>query len=99
MLDAELPFTPVKIKAQKSAAAEALSDLIVFSPLPPSGEKWRVTWNSKYINYIHKKTPQKIPGIQSATLELYSEGMNMLYFVVELTKIFCNILWYSHYAL
>ncbi|XP_049684529.1 disks large-associated protein 5 isoform X1 [Accipiter gentilis] len=39
MLDAELPFTPVKIKAQKSAAAEALSDLIVFSPLPPSGEK------------------------------------------------------------
>ncbi|XP_052639534.1 disks large-associated protein 5 isoform X2 [Harpia harpyja] len=39
MLDAELPFTPVKIKAQKSAAAEALSDLIVFSPLSPSGEK------------------------------------------------------------
>ncbi|XP_074885613.1 disks large-associated protein 5 isoform X3 [Buteo buteo] len=39
MLDAELPFTPVKIKAQKSSTAEALSDLIVFSPLPPSGEK------------------------------------------------------------
>ncbi|NWZ54812.1 DLGP5 protein, partial [Haliaeetus albicilla] len=39
MLDTELPFTPVKIKAQKSATAEALSDLIVFSPLPPSGEK------------------------------------------------------------
>ncbi|NWU63214.1 DLGP5 protein, partial [Pterocles burchelli] len=39
MLDAELPFTPVKSKAQKFAAAEALSDLIVFSPLSPSGEK------------------------------------------------------------
>ncbi|NXR00410.1 DLGP5 protein, partial [Sagittarius serpentarius] len=38
-LDAELPFTPVKIKAQKFAAAEAFSDLIVFSPLSPSGEK------------------------------------------------------------
>ncbi|NXO48659.1 DLGP5 protein, partial [Aramus guarauna] len=39
MLDAELPFTPVKNKAQKFAAAEAFSDLIVFSPLSPSGEK------------------------------------------------------------
>ncbi|NWR56568.1 DLGP5 protein, partial [Bucorvus abyssinicus] len=39
MLDAELPFTPVKSKAQKFAAAEALNDLIVFSPLSPSGEK------------------------------------------------------------
>ncbi|XP_009321189.1 PREDICTED: disks large-associated protein 5 [Pygoscelis adeliae] len=39
MLDAELPFTPVKSKAQKFAAAEAFSDLIVFSPLSPSGEK------------------------------------------------------------
>ncbi|XP_075006887.1 disks large-associated protein 5 [Calonectris borealis] len=39
MLDAELPFTPVKSKAQKLAAAEAFSDLIVFSPLSPSGEK------------------------------------------------------------
>ncbi|XP_026705626.1 disks large-associated protein 5 [Athene cunicularia] len=38
MLDAELPFTPVKSKAQKFAAAEAFSDLIVFSPLSP-GEK------------------------------------------------------------
>ncbi|XP_051477373.1 disks large-associated protein 5 [Apus apus] len=39
MLDAELPFTPVKSKAQKFAAAEAFTDLIVFSPLSPSGEK------------------------------------------------------------
>ncbi|NXX54889.1 DLGP5 protein, partial [Scopus umbretta] len=39
MLDVELPFTPVKSKAQKFAAAEAFSDLIVFSPLSPSGEK------------------------------------------------------------
>ncbi|NXE14505.1 DLGP5 protein, partial [Lophotis ruficrista] len=38
-LDAELPFTPVKSKAQKLAAAEAFSDLIVFSPLSPSGKK------------------------------------------------------------
>ncbi|NXG84130.1 DLGP5 protein, partial [Stercorarius parasiticus] len=40
MLDAEpLPFTPVRSQAQKFAAAEALDDLIVFSPLSPSGEK------------------------------------------------------------
>ncbi|NXC76094.1 DLGP5 protein, partial [Anhinga anhinga] len=39
LLDAELPFTPVKSEAQKFAAAEAFSDLIVFSPLSPSGEK------------------------------------------------------------
>ncbi|NXI34335.1 DLGP5 protein, partial [Galbula dea] len=39
MLDAELPFTPVMGKAQKFAAAEAFDDLIVFSPLSPSGEK------------------------------------------------------------
>ncbi|KAM6132997.1 disks large-associated protein 5 [Phoenicopterus ruber ruber] len=39
MLDAELPFTPVKSKAQNFAAAEAFSDLIVFSPLSSSGEK------------------------------------------------------------
>ncbi|NXP43869.1 DLGP5 protein, partial [Heliornis fulica] len=39
MLDAELPFTPVQSKAQKFAAAEAFSDLIVFSPLSPSGKK------------------------------------------------------------
>ncbi|NXN06548.1 DLGP5 protein, partial [Indicator maculatus] len=38
-LDAELPFTPVKSKAQRFAAAEALADLIVFSPLSPSGQK------------------------------------------------------------
>ncbi|NWS59810.1 DLGP5 protein, partial [Chunga burmeisteri] len=38
-LDAELPFTPVRSKAQKFAAAAALGDLIVFSPLSPSGEK------------------------------------------------------------
>ncbi|NWY60587.1 DLGP5 protein, partial [Chionis minor] len=38
-LDAELPFTPAKSQAQKFAAAEAFSDLIVFSPLSPSGEK------------------------------------------------------------
>ncbi|XP_009906579.2 disks large-associated protein 5 [Dryobates pubescens] len=37
-LHAELPFTPVKSKAQRFAAAEA-ADLIVFSPLPPSGQK------------------------------------------------------------
>ncbi|NXX17627.1 DLGP5 protein, partial [Podargus strigoides] len=35
MLDAELPFTPVKSKAQKFAAAETFSDLIVFSPISP----------------------------------------------------------------
>ncbi|XP_042655194.1 disks large-associated protein 5 [Tyto alba] len=39
MLDAELPFTPVKTKAQMFAAAETFSDLIVFSPLSPPGEK------------------------------------------------------------
>ncbi|NWW76323.1 DLGP5 protein, partial [Climacteris rufus] len=39
MLDAELPFTPVKSKAQKFAAAEVFSDLIVFSPVCPSGDK------------------------------------------------------------
>ncbi|XP_066854694.1 LOW QUALITY PROTEIN: disks large-associated protein 5 [Anser cygnoides] len=39
MLDGELPFTPVKNKAQKLAAAETFSDLIVFSPLPSPGEK------------------------------------------------------------
>ncbi|NXP39269.1 DLGP5 protein, partial [Leiothrix lutea] len=38
ILDAELPFTPVKTKAQKFAAAEVLSDLIVFSPVGPSGD-------------------------------------------------------------
>ncbi|NWH78065.1 DLGP5 protein, partial [Piaya cayana] len=37
MLDAEFPFTPVKSQAQKFAAAESFSDLIVFSPLSPSG--------------------------------------------------------------
>ncbi|NXX96712.1 DLGP5 protein, partial [Centropus bengalensis] len=37
MLDANFPFTPVKSKAQKFAAAEAFSDLIVFSPLSSSG--------------------------------------------------------------
>ncbi|NWV79652.1 DLGP5 protein, partial [Dasyornis broadbenti] len=39
MLDAELPFTPVKTKAQKFAAAEVVSDLIMFSPVGPSGDK------------------------------------------------------------
>ncbi|XP_031409595.1 disks large-associated protein 5 isoform X3 [Meleagris gallopavo] len=39
MLDGELPFTPVKNNVQKFAAAETFSDLIVFSPLSPSGEK------------------------------------------------------------
>ncbi|NXJ67941.1 DLGP5 protein, partial [Rostratula benghalensis] len=39
MLDAEIPFTPLRSQAQKLATAEALSDLIVFSPLCPSGEK------------------------------------------------------------
>ncbi|XP_021257551.1 disks large-associated protein 5 [Numida meleagris] len=39
MLDGELPFTPVKNNAQKFAAAETFSDLIVFSPLSPSGGK------------------------------------------------------------
>ncbi|NWU96729.1 DLGP5 protein, partial [Upupa epops] len=39
MLDAELPFTAVKSKAQNFAAAEAFGDLIVFSPLSQSGEK------------------------------------------------------------
>ncbi|XP_074005177.1 disks large-associated protein 5 [Numenius arquata] len=36
---AEIPFTPLRSQAQKLAAAEALNDLIVFSPLSPSGEK------------------------------------------------------------
>ncbi|NXY84295.1 DLGP5 protein, partial [Alcedo cyanopectus] len=35
-LDAELPFTPVKSRAQQLAAAEAFSDLIIFSPFSPS---------------------------------------------------------------
>ncbi|NWR21472.1 DLGP5 protein, partial [Emberiza fucata] len=39
VLDAQLPFTPVKTKAQKFAAAEAFSDLIVFSPVGPSGDQ------------------------------------------------------------
>ncbi|NXG16289.1 DLGP5 protein, partial [Grallaria varia] len=39
MWDAELPFTPIKTKAQKLAAAEVFSDLIVFSPVVPSGDK------------------------------------------------------------
>ncbi|NXV69309.1 DLGP5 protein, partial [Molothrus ater] len=39
VLDAELPFTPVKTKAQKFAAAEVFSDLIVFSPVGPSGDQ------------------------------------------------------------
>ncbi|NXY15917.1 DLGP5 protein, partial [Atrichornis clamosus] len=39
MLDAELPFTPIKTKSQKFAAAEVFSDLIVFSPVGPSGDK------------------------------------------------------------
>ncbi|NWX08133.1 DLGP5 protein, partial [Caloenas nicobarica] len=39
MLDAELPFTPVRSKAQKFPAAETFTDLIVFSPLPSSGGK------------------------------------------------------------
>ncbi|NWU18217.1 DLGP5 protein, partial [Cephalopterus ornatus] len=39
MLDVELPFTPVKTKAQKFAAAEVFSDLIVFSPVVPSRDK------------------------------------------------------------
>ncbi|NXW82575.1 DLGP5 protein, partial [Alopecoenas beccarii] len=39
MLDAELPFTPVRSKTQNFPAAETFTDLIVFSPLPPSGGK------------------------------------------------------------
>lgn len=39
MLNVELPFTPVKTKAQKFAAAEVFSDLIVFSPVGPSGDQ------------------------------------------------------------
>ncbi|NWW40759.1 DLGP5 protein, partial [Panurus biarmicus] len=39
MLDAELPFTPVKTRAQKFAAAEVFNDLIVFSPVGPSGDQ------------------------------------------------------------
>ncbi|XP_016154303.1 PREDICTED: disks large-associated protein 5 isoform X2 [Ficedula albicollis] len=39
MLNAELPFTPVRTKAQKFAAAEVFSDLIVFSPAGPSGDQ------------------------------------------------------------
>ncbi|NWW60492.1 DLGP5 protein, partial [Ifrita kowaldi] len=39
MQDAELPFTPVKTRAQKFAAAEVFSDLIVFSPVGPSGDQ------------------------------------------------------------
>ncbi|NXG43674.1 DLGP5 protein, partial [Psilopogon haemacephalus] len=39
MLDAELPFTPVKSKAQRFAAAETFTDLIVFSPISHSGQK------------------------------------------------------------
>ncbi|NXM99585.1 DLGP5 protein, partial [Sylvia borin] len=39
MLDAELPFTPVKTEAQKFAAAEVFTDLIMFSPVGPSGDQ------------------------------------------------------------
>ncbi|NXP03493.1 DLGP5 protein, partial [Thinocorus orbignyianus] len=39
MPDAEMPFTPLRNQAQKLAAAEALNDLIVFSPCSPSGAK------------------------------------------------------------
>ncbi|NXM65983.1 DLGP5 protein, partial [Serilophus lunatus] len=39
MLDVELPFTPIKTTAQKFAATEVFSDLIVFSPVAPSGDK------------------------------------------------------------
>ncbi|NXH30264.1 DLGP5 protein, partial [Myiagra hebetior] len=39
MQDAELPFTPVKTRAQKFAADEVFSDLIVFSPVGPSGDQ------------------------------------------------------------
>ncbi|NXO67709.1 DLGP5 protein, partial [Phainopepla nitens] len=39
VLDAELPFTPVKTKAQRFAAAEVFSDLIMFSPVGPSGDQ------------------------------------------------------------
>ncbi|NXD24866.1 DLGP5 protein, partial [Spelaeornis formosus] len=39
MLNTELPFTPVKTKAQKFAAAEVFSDLIMFSPVGPSGDQ------------------------------------------------------------
>ncbi|NWI72747.1 DLGP5 protein, partial [Dryoscopus gambensis] len=39
MQDAELPFTPLKTRAQKFAAAEVFSDLIVFSPVGPSGDQ------------------------------------------------------------
>ncbi|NWT29504.1 DLGP5 protein, partial [Cardinalis cardinalis] len=39
VLDAELPFTPVKTRAQKFAAAEVFNDLIVFSPVGPSGDQ------------------------------------------------------------
>ncbi|NXD63527.1 DLGP5 protein, partial [Eolophus roseicapillus] len=39
MLDAELPITPVKTKAQNFAVAEPFNDLIVFSPFSSSGEK------------------------------------------------------------
>ncbi|NXO05891.1 DLGP5 protein, partial [Oriolus oriolus] len=39
MQDAELPFTPLKTRAQKFAAAEVFSDLIVFSPVGPAGDQ------------------------------------------------------------
>ncbi|NWI17156.1 DLGP5 protein, partial [Crypturellus soui] len=39
VLDDQLPFSPLESRAQKFAAAEAFSDLIVFSPLSPSGKK------------------------------------------------------------
>ncbi|NXI76064.1 DLGP5 protein, partial [Rhipidura dahli] len=39
MQDVELPFTPVKTRAQKFAAAEVFTDLIVFSPVGPSGDQ------------------------------------------------------------
>ncbi|XP_014802485.1 PREDICTED: disks large-associated protein 5 [Calidris pugnax] len=39
MLDTEIPFTPLRTRAQKLAAAEAPDDLIIFSPFSSSGEK------------------------------------------------------------
>lgn len=56
MLDAELPFTPVKSKAQRFAATETFSDLIVFSPLSHSEQKWKVTWTAECVNCITPTT-------------------------------------------
>lgn len=97
MLNAELPFTPVKTKAQKFAAAEVFSDLIVFSPVGPSGDQWKVTLTAKYVNSVNREPTEGIwstvcyPGtvLRGVVMDLI---MNLYHFMVQLwcTKLCCT---------